>query len=60
MFSKLQSQLRLFRYKLSKSGKLMLHHTKEQAGDDFCESLTFAVWAAKQDNPLIRIVIHPK
>jgi hypothetical protein len=44
---KLISQLRLFRYELSKTGKLMLHHTTEQAGDDFCDSLAFAVWATK-------------
>jgi hypothetical protein len=54
---KLQSQLRLFRYELSKTGKLMLHHTTEQAGDDFCDSLAFAVWAAKQDNPLFFMML---
>ncbi len=44
---KLQSQLRLFRYELSKTGKLMLHHATEQAGDDFPDSLAFGVWACK-------------
>jgi hypothetical protein len=50
---KLQSQLRLFRYELSKTGKLMLHHSTEQAGDDFVDSLCFAVWCCSQSRPLI-------
>jgi hypothetical protein len=44
---KLQYELRTFKYEITAQGKMKLHHETELSGDDFVDSLCFAIWAAK-------------
>ncbi len=44
---KLQYELRTFKYEITSGGKMKLHHESELSGDDFVDSLCFAVWATK-------------
>jgi len=45
----LQYQLRTFRFEITSRGQLLLHHATEYGGDDFVDSLCFAVWGSKTE-----------
>lgn len=46
--SKLAVELRMFQFKVTDSGNVTLHHISGQ-GDDFADSLCYAVWPFKED-----------
>lgn len=45
---KLIWQLRNFRFELTSSGHMLLHHSSEEVGDDFVDSLAFSVFGVKR------------
>jgi len=50
--TRLQHQMRMFRYQVTSAGKLKLHHRTESDGDDLTDALAFAV-AEKYFGPLV-------
>lgn len=44
----LQYELRTFRFEVTPQGKMKLHHASEYGGDDFVDSLCFAIWATEE------------
>jgi len=43
--TRLQYQLRTFRYEVNYQGKMKLHHASEVEGDDFVDSFCFSLWS---------------
>lgn len=55
--TKLQHELRTFRYEITTQGKAKLHHASEYGSDDFVDSLCFAVWGTRK--PDVEFFIGP-
>ena len=53
---KLQFQLRTFKYEISETGKMKLHHETEYSGDDFTDSFCYAVWVTKQQFNYVPVI----
>jgi hypothetical protein len=43
----LQYQLRTFKYEITATNKMKLHHESELSRDDYVDALMMAVWATK-------------